>query len=383
MAIGTGWLVLGIWGVRWLFRHSREPADSTARIYSDLTLAAGHGIPAELRVSGKLRQPSIFGILRPIIFIPARYEDANGTSTETIRLSLLHELAHADRADAWFSAAASLAQGIWFFLPQIWWIRSQLMIDQEFLADRSAALAYGTSTKYASSLVSLAGGGSASSSGQFAIVRTKVLEARTSGTPSVLFQRVLMLLYCPFSLEPTVSRASVWLVSSSLIWASLLSACLVVRWPTPTYESSSQSNHHSAEHVFQVAQIIARPQVSSIHGRSLPFILPLALPSSFEISVEVQAAPADLPRIRLVDLPLDVGDTPELATDDPAPAVEEENAIPTWHHIRLQHTQNSTRLSVDGRERLISPQIKLSSQWLTIEPAPEHSAMLRDLKVRW
>jgi hypothetical protein len=38
---------------------------------------------------------------------------------------------------------------------------------------------------------------------------------------------------------------------------------------------------------------------------------------------------------------------------------------------------------VDGRERLISPQIKLSSQWLTIEPAPEHSAMLRDLKVRW
>ena len=48
-----------------------------------------------------------------------------------------------------------MAQAIWFFLPHVWWLRSQFLIDQEFLADRSAAERYGTSSDYASSLLSL------------------------------------------------------------------------------------------------------------------------------------------------------------------------------------------------------------------------------------
>ena len=99
--------------------------------------------------------PSRCRVLPPDDPDPTVFDEPGG-DPELLRLSLLHEIAHADRWDPWFGTIASLAQTVWFFLPQIWWLRSQLLIDQEFLADRSAALRYGTSSGYAASLLSLA-----------------------------------------------------------------------------------------------------------------------------------------------------------------------------------------------------------------------------------
>ena len=155
-ATGAAWLLLGYWGVHWLCRHSEEPSAAARAIYEALE-------PGEttrrsrptLRVSAKVQRPVLVGMVRTTILIPSSY-DHPSSSEELLKLSLLHEIAHAEQSDPWFGTVASLAQSVWFFLPHVWWLRSQLLIDQEFMADHSAARRYGTSSGYAASLLSLA-----------------------------------------------------------------------------------------------------------------------------------------------------------------------------------------------------------------------------------
>ena len=85
------------------------------------------------------------------------------------------------------------------------------MIDQEFLADRFAANGYGTSSGYAAALLALA-----ESRSSFPAVgpRGSAMEpARAAGHEetgqSPLFQRVLMLLHCPFRFEAHAPRSVV------------------------------------------------------------------------------------------------------------------------------------------------------------------------------
>ena len=48
---------------------------------------------------------------------------------------------------------------------------------------------------------------------------------------SPLFQRVLMLLYCPFRVEARAPRSWSWTLRITLIVASIVAACLCIRWP--------------------------------------------------------------------------------------------------------------------------------------------------------
>ncbi len=110
-------------------------------------------LPCVYRFGYSIRSSLVFS--EPTILIPEPL-DLPSDDPEPLRLSFLHELAHIARSDHWFGTVASLAQTVWFLLPHTWWLRSQLLIDQEFLADCSAASRYGTSSGYASSLLSMA-----------------------------------------------------------------------------------------------------------------------------------------------------------------------------------------------------------------------------------
>ena len=121
-----------------------------------LTTCDGKQGATAVRVSSSVvERPVLVGLRRTTILIPASYEEPEA-SIEVCRLSLLHELAHAAESDAGFGTIASLAHSVWFFLPHIWWMRSQLMMDQEFIADHTASQRYGAPQDYAASLLSLA-----------------------------------------------------------------------------------------------------------------------------------------------------------------------------------------------------------------------------------
>jgi beta-lactamase regulating signal transducer with metallopeptidase domain len=230
-ATGAAWVLLGHWGVHWLLRHSREPSAATRAVHDGIgTGGTKERARPNLRVSSRVQRPVLVGIIRTTILIPPSYDEP-ASSAESLKLSLLHEIAHAEQSDPWFGTIASLAQSIFFFLPHVWWLRSQLMIDQEFMADSSAALRYGTSSSYAASLLSLADSRPISAASERPQGQNTLWPAQVPDVRSPLFQRMLMLLYCPFHVEQRPPRRWSWSLRLVVAIASLASACLCVRWP--------------------------------------------------------------------------------------------------------------------------------------------------------
>jgi beta-lactamase regulating signal transducer with metallopeptidase domain len=382
VAMGTAWLMLGFWGVQWLIRHSRSPSAATTEIFDRLFAdgAKKPGCPA-LRVSPRVRHPVIAGFFHPTILIPTGLDESDD-DRELLRLSLLHEIAHADQADPWFGTIASLAQTVWFFLPQIWWLRSQLLIDQEFLADRTAALRYGTSCDYASSLLSLAEDqpGLPREAGPSNEVTKRVVLAESEvGSP--LSQRVLMLLYCPFRVETRVPRSWSWALRITLAAATVVAACMCIRWPDAAALEHRQSHGPGAKTPqFRVTDFTSEPLVFSKDGRVVSYVMPVALPSQYVLSVDVLSTPLDLAKVRIAGHPL--GSAADLQDQDLAlviPAM----MLESWHHVQLVREGDRISLSIDGQTIAVCSSPQATTEWLTFEPSPTRVTQFRDLVVEW
>jgi beta-lactamase regulating signal transducer with metallopeptidase domain len=379
---GVAWLSLGVWGVRWLIRHARTPSLTTEHIYEQLCDGEMMGrLRPLLRVSSRVQHPVVVGLFHPTILIPIEF-DKPEADPELLRLSLLHEMAHAEQWDPWFGTIASLAQIVWFFLPQTWWLRSQLLIDQEFMADRFAAVRYGTSSGYAASLVSLAksrpgpdADHSSSGPGNGWIAAAKI-EVR-----SPLAQRVLMLLYCPFRFEATAPRSWSWTLRIMLALTSIIAACLCVRWPD-AIAIEHRLKHGSAQSSpqFRVSNFIVEPLAFSRSGRALPFVMPVALPTHFELTVEVLSGLADLCNVHIAGHPL--GD-PQNSAELFDHSAGSSDVVKSWHSVRLMRQGNDVSLWIDGRTVPIRSSAHDTSQWLTIEPSAKQATVFRNLVVDW
>jgi beta-lactamase regulating signal transducer with metallopeptidase domain len=379
VAAGLAWLLLGFWGVRWLIVHSQEPSSSAQDTYKRLYAehARGRFRPA-LRVTSRIQHPVVVGFLRPTILIPASF-DENGCEPDLLRLSLLHEIAHAEQWDSWFGTIASLAQTVWFFLPQIWWLRSQLLIDQEFLADRSAALRYGTSSGYASSLLSLAETRPNLADG---LRRNGLGSTWIAGTRSAvcspLSQRMLMLLYCPFRVESRAPRSWSWTLRIALLVASIITACLCVRWPSAAALEHRLKHGALASPPFHVANFIAEPLVFSRGARALPYVMPVALASDFDVTVEVLSSWADLGKVRIAGHALGDGQRPSEFSN---PSATSTDTIEDWHRVRLRRRGNQISLWIDDQARPASSSPEDTTDWLTFEPSPQRATQFRNLVV--
>ena len=380
-AIGAAWLLLGYWGVHWLLRHSQEPSATTQAVYDVIgTVEAERRARPDLRISSRVQRPVLVGLVRTTILIPASYDQPAGNA-EFLKLSLLHEIAHAEQSDPWFGTVASLAQSVWFFLPHVWWLRSQLMIDQEFMADNSAAQRYGTSSGYAASLLSLADSRPSTEASDRPPIQIGMWSsAEGPGVRSPLFQRMLMLLYCPFRVEQRPPRRWSWSLKLVVVVASLASACLCIRWPhAAALEQRQTANVPSLREPFRVADFVALPLVFTPGGRSLPYHMPVALPSHFELDVEVQSSMRELANVyiaghRLVGQPSGPGTDPSSK-----PTAFDES----WHQVRLKRDGQVLSLWIDGHKTLVSMSPKATSEWLTFEPGPDRPTHFRNLVVKW
>jgi hypothetical protein len=378
---GLAWLLLGFGGVQWLIGRSRAPAPATQALFEQLITEGPSTAPkAVLRVSARIQHAAVVGMFRPRILIPTSLDQPEG-DREAIRLSLLHEIAHIERSDHWFGTAASLAQTVWFFLPQVWWLRSQLVMDQEFLADRSAAQRYGSSFGYASSLLAMAAkpGGSAPGGGDRSEPTGQA--TGTVGIHSPLFQRVLMLVHCPFPIEVRPPHFWSWTSKLTLLAASLIAACLFVRWPdAAAAQQRTRPRTPALPQRFDVGRFLAEPRVVAPGGRSLPSVLPLALPPEFDLRVEVRATSAELAQIRIAGH--------ALSAAAPAPAPQDPGPIPpvpadTWHRVHLSRDRRGVVLELDGQTVPVDPQAEPTTQGLTFEPTSQRATEFRNLVVAW
>ncbi len=344
--IGTGfaWLVLGLYGVHWLLRQSHEPNANTRALYRRLQAGGSRTLSkTDLRVSRRLRRPAVVGLFQPTILIPAAI-DAELDDPDQLRLSLLHEMAHVEQRDHWHGALASLAQSAWFLLPHVWWLRSQLRIDQEFLADRFAASRFGSASGYAASLLLLAARAPESRpvAGHSDSIASDPHKSKAD-VRSPLFQRLLMLLYCPHRIETRVPRLWSWSLRLAVIAVSLIAACVCVRWPDAgAINLRSASSRAVKCQPLRIADFIAQPNVPPWAERALPNVLPVILPDRFDLRVEVLATREDLSRMCIAGHLLG---PPRWASSQTSLPVAEPNERDSWHQVRLNCATAKTCIS--------------------------------------
>ncbi len=89
--------------------------------------------PLRLRSSEAVREPSLLGILQPIVTIPNGL--SNTLSAEEFETVLLHELAHARRRDNLTAAFVHCLVCIFWFHPLLWLVEKRLIAERERACD--------------------------------------------------------------------------------------------------------------------------------------------------------------------------------------------------------------------------------------------------------
>ena len=136
--LGGAGVVLARLGWAWLAmaRVARRatPLDDPAwrALLREASVRMDTGQVAELRASAEVRAPLTWGILDPVILLPA---DAGEWPAEQRRLVLLHELAHVRRGDALVQALAQLACAWYWFHPGVRWAHRALRSAREEACD--------------------------------------------------------------------------------------------------------------------------------------------------------------------------------------------------------------------------------------------------------
>ncbi|HVL15099.1 MAG TPA: M56 family metallopeptidase, partial [Gemmata sp.] len=144
------WACLGLWRLRALLRNARPaPAEAVALLRE----IAGPGADrVRLLVSDAVDAPVALAGWRPVIVLPA----GAIADRDALAYGLAHEWSHVERGDVWRWYLVAFAQTILFYQPLFWWLRRQLRLAQDYLADARAAAQAEEPTDYAQYLVTLA-----------------------------------------------------------------------------------------------------------------------------------------------------------------------------------------------------------------------------------
>lgn len=379
---GVGWqaarLGLGHLGLFWLVRTSTAPSAAAQAMFDELATTRGIRRP-RLRVARRVRRPVLLGSFRPVVLVPPELDPPRPTAEtwERLRLAVLHELAHAEAGDPWFTTTGRLAQALWFVLPPLWWVVGRMRLDQEFLADQRAAQRFGPPRYYASTLLQCA---TLSAAPRGEAPPAPAMAASAHGPGSALVDRMLMLLRCPFPVEP---RPPAWWtrgLACLAVVATLLAASLSVRSTplrpssTPEITTAAAAQRPGPPRTFRVTRLDVPPHPLGARGLGRLVELPIRLPDQFELTLEVWADPAALRRTRVVGLPL--GDPPP--REALAPASTEK-----WHAVRVRRDRNGLALHVDERPVAVPDEPHHLTTWLAVEPPAERHGRFRSLRLDW
>lgn len=89
--------------------------------------------PVELRSSTSSLEPGIFGILRPVLVLPAGIADR--LVDAQLDAILAHELCHVRRRDNLMAALHMVVETIFWFHPLVWWLGARLVEERERACD--------------------------------------------------------------------------------------------------------------------------------------------------------------------------------------------------------------------------------------------------------
>lgn len=177
-----GWLAFGhllLVGIR---MRGHVPDPWLSELFQSL---ATKDVPTRTRllISANCRRPISWGTIWPIVVLPT--DLCRRQNEEQLRIVLLHELGHVTQGDAWGNLLLTMAFPLLYVQPLYWWLRSQVRLAAELVADERAALQIGKEF-YASELIALAR--TATNSSNFWGVTGVV------SSPSLFYRRMEMLI---------------------------------------------------------------------------------------------------------------------------------------------------------------------------------------------
>jgi hypothetical protein len=197
--------VAGLFLARWLFAHAalawllRGAAPAPAWVAGVLAETPAPA-PTRLLVSSRVRAPFSFGLVRPTVVLPTALLSA---PPQAVRWVLAHEASHLRRRDGWAAVLLAVGQSAFFYVPWFWWLRRQVRLCQEQVADEAALAAGGRAADYAEFLLGWARATPSAALG-------------VSGNSSDLYRRVSRLLRPP---APPVRPGRWW--ASAACWLAL------------------------------------------------------------------------------------------------------------------------------------------------------------------
>ncbi|HET6880941.1 MAG TPA: M56 family metallopeptidase [Pirellulales bacterium] len=208
VALMASWWCCGLIALARLLRRATPANERCQALLTDVT--TGHAYRVRLLVSGAAEQPFTFGWRRPTIVLPERLAWGDEAS---LRWSLAHEWAHVSRGDAWWWTLAGVTRLALFYQPLVWWLRGQIRLSQDYLADADAATRGAAVEDYAQFLTAWARLGG---------VRPAYVGLGILGRKSDLYRRVTMLLGNRRPLDRGCSRR--WSVGVTCAGAAIVAA---------------------------------------------------------------------------------------------------------------------------------------------------------------
>lgn len=141
--------------IRWVRRAQQDLSPAWAATLRQVASDAALRRPLRVLESDHTTSPCTFGLVRPVILLPAAGADWPEAQR---RFTLLHELAHVRRLDYLATQIASLACAVHWYNPLVWFAAVQARKLQEQACDDVVLNAGGTPSDYAQFLVGIAGG---------------------------------------------------------------------------------------------------------------------------------------------------------------------------------------------------------------------------------
>jgi TonB family protein len=142
IAIRLVLLCLGLFRLRQYRREARPfPADPSWTV------------EAAILASEAASSPVTFGFFRPVILVPARFEDLVSDLRDPI---LFHEILHVRRHDWLFALAEETLRSLLWFHPAIWYAVREIQLAREETVDREVVATMKTRETYVDALLAIA-----------------------------------------------------------------------------------------------------------------------------------------------------------------------------------------------------------------------------------
>lgn len=242
-------LQLRIWRGAKLCSRSPEATDQALlALMKKLSRQAGLKWVPVIRYCDRVVVPTVVGILKPVVLMPASL--LSQLTTDEITAILNHELAHIRRFDSIVQVAQKTVEAMLFFHPVAWWLSRQINDEREDCCDDWAASVMDSiyrNVDYASALLKVAELCLAGQPSRLASTTTALsVDGANANQLSRRIERVLKV-----QSSPHVASTRLLSLSASLVFGLCVTCITVVS--VSSDDMNKEPNPMSSESSIQVA----------------------------------------------------------------------------------------------------------------------------------